>query len=355
VLAWSLAGLPLALGLSWSAGAPGDAVASARAGLHTGDGGGDDPVEDALRRRDRPLLTETVGLLMQVAVQAGDRVIFDQQVSRVRHHLLAPCGLLAWRATPDLGAVASSSAAIDDLAVVRALLMAADRWACDEARQLALSIAAAVARHEVVDGWLVDAASWEGDEVVPSSRIQTAYLALDVMARLAPLAPVWAAVLERSVGLLGELESPLGLFPEEAALPGSGAEEPGPTSVVNAILVLYCALHLALVGRGGERTLDFLRARWRADARLAGRYRFSDGRPIEGFESVAVHGLAARLARALGDAPLADQLLTRLLAYQLYDPVTASPAGPLPHRDTTPFDNLQALLALQQASFWRSR
>lgn len=299
-----------------------------------------------------PLLTETVGLLMQYAADRGDRDIFDAQHSRVLHHLRSWCGLVSWRATPDLMETANSSASIDDLTVVRALLDGAERWNDSAALDLAVDIGRAVMRYQVIDGHLVDAASWTDDEVTPSSAVQTAYLAVDVMERLTPFEPRWSEVAENSISLLSRLESAQGLYPEEVTL--SQALSPDsygvPDTTTNAILVLYSALHLATVKRGGKRTLDHLKRRWAEGASLAGRYSFADGTPVDGYECVAVYGLASRLARALGSVAFSDALIERMLAYQFLDPVVARPAGPLPHRDTTPFDNLQALLALVAAT-----
>jgi hypothetical protein len=317
---------------------------------HTGPGGTE-------HRGPRPLLTETVGLLMQFGASRGDRSVFDEQFSRVLHHLRSPCGLLAWRASPDLSDVADSSASIDDLTVVRALLDGASRWDLEAARALAHDIGAAVLEHQVRRGLLVDAASWSGGEVIPSSAVQTAYLAVDVMQRLATRESAWSAVIENCVQLLDALETPQGLYPEEVPLPEGEAlaSLDAPASVANGILVLYTALQLATIGRGGEATLAFLREEWRHSGLLAGRYRLSDGAPIEGFECVAVYGLAARLAFTLGDRALGEAWVERMLAYQYLDPVVARPQGPLPHRDTTPFDNLQALLALLAANERMSR
>lgn len=356
VLALSLACLPVlglaSAGCAHRGGVPvDDAGDSRRRGRRKPHRAG--PVESALGPGEQPLLTETIGLLMQYAAERGDRALYDAQLSRVQHHLRAPCGLLSWRATPDLEVTSPSSASIDDLTVVRALLRGAERFPGGVSEALALDIGAAVREHEVVDGLLVDAASWDDSGVVPSLSIQTSYLAVDVMAALADKDPAWSPIYERSVGFLHAIETPRGLYPEVLALPATGADtlQPAmePDQVLNAILVLYSAVSLAAVGRGGQATLAFLEAHWVEHGSLAGRYHLASGQPVSGYESVAVYGLAARLARHLGRADLSDAFIERMLNYQFLDPVVARPSGPLPHRRTSPFDNLQAMLALQQA------
>ncbi len=362
VLAWSLSVLPAFAVFPSGCAAHAGRSASLQAGAPTRrrhrrrHRDPQDLVEQSLGEGEQPLLTESVGLLMQYAAERGDRPLYEAQLSRVQYHLRASCGLLSWRATPDLEVTSTSSASIDDLTVVRALLTGARRWSDGASEALATDIGRAVLRHQVVDGLLVDAASWDTSGVVPSKAIQTSYLAVDVMAALAELEPKWKDVYERSVAFLLSIETPMGLFPEELPLPSAGAQalatddEP----VLNAILVLYCAVSLAAAGRGGQQTLAFFEGHWKGHGMLAGRYHAHSGLPVPGFESVAVYGLAARLARHLGRQALSDAIIDRMLDYQFLDPVVARPSGPLPHRDTTPFDNLQALLALQQARAGRN-
>jgi hypothetical protein len=161
VLAWSLASVPVLSGALAGCHAHPAGLEPAGRGPRRGRGQRGRPgrTRPAVHAEDgpRPLLTETVGLLMQYGASRGVRPIFDEQLSRVLHHLRSPCGLLSWRASADLTEVAPSSASIDDLTVVRALLDGAERWDHAVAHELATEIAAAVMEHQVHRGLLVDA------------------------------------------------------------------------------------------------------------------------------------------------------------------------------------------------------
>ncbi len=113
MVACSLASVPLLAGLVPACAHPGGGLESTPEqnlrGARRNRPGQTRPSEET-DHGPRPLLTETVGLLMQYGASRGDRAIFDQQLSRVQHHLRSPCGLLGWRASPDLGEVADSSA-----------------------------------------------------------------------------------------------------------------------------------------------------------------------------------------------------------------------------------------------------
>ncbi len=290
------------------------------------------------------VLAETVGLIMHYAWSTGDRALFEAQVAHVDGVLASECGLLSWRATA--AGAAAASASVDDLKVVRALILGAQRWGEPRWERQGHELAAAVLEHEVVDAHLVDAASWNGDQVTASDTLQTAYLDLGTLAMLIPREPAWLEVYARSLELLRAAETEHGLFVEQLARGGQPVRSAG--AEVNAIHVLYCALHLAEVGEGGQRTLDHLRAAFEREGHLPGRYQLSDGEPVPGFENRAVYALAARLALELGDGDLAARLLDRLAVFHLLEPVVTPAARADVGFAALAFDNLQTLITLQR-------
>lgn len=287
------------------------------------------------------LLSETVGLAMEYAVLSGDRARFDHLVGFVANTLQSPNGLVAWR-TSDAGP-ADSSASIDDLVIARALAEGARRWNAPALRERSATIADAVLRYEVRDGLLVESASWNADGVVSSATVQTSYLDLATMREFARDVPEWQAVHDASLALLHDVETEQGLFPEGVPV-GAPPPPPGDT-IVNGIPTLYCALHLAEVGEGGDRLLAFLERQLRENGRIAGRYRLADGAPVDGYESVAVYALTARLAATLGKPDLARAALLRMGDYWHFEPVLVDLARPPRWRETSAFDNLHAMLA----------
>lgn len=299
---------------------------------------------------DDEVLAETVGLLMHHAWMTGDRALFEAQVSVVEGTLRGPIGLLSWRTTSDGPAPASAS--VDDLKVVRALIRGSQLWAEPRWADLGRELAAAVLEHETVDGQLVDAASWGGDTVRTSDTLQTAYLDLGTLAMLIPHDPAWLPVYSRSLEVLREAETEHGLFVEQLARGGKPVRTAG--AEVNGIHVLYCAVHLAEVGEGGEPTLAHLRAAFDERGRLPGRYRLSDGAPISGYENRAVYALAARLALLLGDHASAERFLDRMLEMHLLEPVLNRGHRAEVGFAALAFDNLQALISLRQLSLARA-
>ena len=280
------------------------------------------------------LLAETVGLNLHLALLTDDRTRFEEQVAIVEEVLLAPCGLLSWRIDPSTGLPASASASVDDLKVIRALLEGVERWGDLGWAVLAHAIADAALRLETVDGMLVEGATWEHGDVVASQAVETAYLDLATIGTLAERDPRWSIVYSNALALLLKSQTAAGLFPRRVTHEG---EAPADTNAeVNAIHVLYCAIHLAEVEQGGDRTLSFFVEQLDRDGRLEGRFVLAAGVPVPGYEDVAVYALAARLALILGQHETARRIL---------DPIQQTR---LQQIDGVPFDNLQVSVALAE-------
>ncbi len=302
------------------------------------------------RSAARSVLSESVGLLMTYAAMADARPLFDAQRRLAERVLQGPHGLLSWRASRHLGRTDPSSASIDDLTVVRALLRAGAMWERPDLERSAATIARGVLEYQVVDGALVDAASWNDDGVYSGREVQLAYLDLRTMALLAERDGAWEQPYGRGLELLREGEDGQGLFAETWSVDSGEFQSPDPAQ---GILAAYCALHLAEVGEGGEATLALFESRLAEDGRLAGRFERADGTPVEGFEAAAVYALAARLALALGQIEPAERYVARLLATQRTEPRGATGAFSLGDTAHT-FDNLHALIAIRSLRLARA-
>ncbi len=297
----------------------------------------------------RAVLSESVGLMMTYAVLADSPALFAAQRRLVDKVLQGPHGLLAWRASRGLLRVDPSSASIDDLTVVRALLRGSARWADAGLERDAAEIARAVLEHQVTGDLLVDAASWDDHGVYTSEEVQLAYLDLRTLADLADRDDAWEPVYERSLELLRDAETEAGLF-GEVWTPSAGYVD---SSEVNGILAAYCALHLAEVGEGGDRTLEFFLAALEERGSLPGRYSAATAAPVDGYEGVAVYAIAIRLALFLDDLEAAETLASRMIECQRSEPRSAAGAFSLGDTAHT-FDNLHALLALRSLRLARS-
>lgn len=301
------------------------------------------PDLDPAELRTSGLLSESNGLLMRYAVEAGDRELFDRQYAFVRKWMTGHLGLFFWKISHDAELTADATAVVDDLRIVDAVLRAFDRWGEPEHRRFALEVAYAVAENEAVDGVFRDFVNWrDWGERTLSPRIQLSYLDMPAIRRIARSRDDWDELVEKNGDVLSKGQLDSGLFWE--AYDFEKRAYVGPTQ--NTINQLYSALFLAEIDPGNQEALKFFRERWNEDGRILAEYDARNGRPTKFFESTSVYALLARYALVMGDRGFAAEIVDRLLRYQ--DVHEGGPlAGAFYDDEIYSFDNLEAMLTLR--------
>ncbi len=110
--------------------------------------------------QNHEILSESIGLYLRYLYFAKEKKEFEREVIFIKRHLLTPFGLLSWKIRED-GKRENSSASIDDLRIIRYLLLAGDEWHKREYIKLALKIAEGIRKYCIEDNVLVDGASWD--------------------------------------------------------------------------------------------------------------------------------------------------------------------------------------------------
>ena len=110
--------------------------------------------------QNHQILSESMGLYLRYLYFSEEKKEFEKEVLFIKKHLLTPFGLLYWRLNEN-GEKENSSASIDDLRIIRYLLLAGSQWNRKNYIELALTIATGIKKYCVEDNILVDGASWD--------------------------------------------------------------------------------------------------------------------------------------------------------------------------------------------------
>lgn len=94
------------------------------------------------------VLSESEGLILLYNLERNNREEFDKNLEYIKNNMLMENNLLSWRV--ERGEKSNTSATIDDLRVIKSLLLADEKWNSIEYRKLALKIASGI-RKELVD------------------------------------------------------------------------------------------------------------------------------------------------------------------------------------------------------------
>jgi len=295
------------------------------------------------------VLSESCGLYLLACARLGEKESFDRTYEFVKKELISEKGVLHWKINLKTGQKEKSSASIDDLTVVQALLEAYKLWDDEQYLKEALGIADAIMQKEVKDNYLVDSFSWDADEYA-SDIVNISYLDLGTMRELSGYDPQWGAVYQNCLELCLRAIMENGLFFEAYDLKtGKFSYQEG-----NVINQLYTALHLARSGAAAEKIklVGFLKDSLKAQAKISIIYG-KDGAAKSDNESVAVYALCARLFHALNERAYEKMCYKKMLSFREGFRYNRYYGGfgwfaPFTSRDYNSFDNLQALLTIVQ-------
>lgn len=284
-------------------------------------------------------LSESLGMWMIYCVKKGDQKLFDQSLQKLQHFLKD--GWIAWKIGSEKPAV-STNASIDDLRVVEALYLAADKWGDQRYTETAQKIGASLENNQIVDGLLGDfydvRAKW-------ASPVMTlSYLNTVALKRLANDNAVEHAVYAQHEQFLKAIPLKNGFFPFSYNIQTKQYEYRQEVNLIDQLYILY---HRAKEGHPSPEVWNFLKEQFYAHGLLYGRYDAVAKTPSVRFESPAVYGLAILAAVELQEHTFAQDLYFRMNRMQTRNPGSVWYGGYINYNtmDTHIFDNLVPLVA----------
>jgi hypothetical protein len=286
-------------------------------------------------------LTESTGILLNYAVNQQNKALYQQQVHFLNQNLRTKWGVLRWFYDPQGERTAESNASIDDLRVIRGLLLGYKQWKNDSDLNLALELADGLKKWNTNGNYVVDFYNWRNNE--RAHQISSSYLDLYTMKLLASDRPSWKVLYEQSLNLVHRASLGNGLYRKTFDIDKNRWIA---QSNVNLIDSFYTSLHLSEIGENPEDTISFIKTQWRQNHKLYGVYSL-DGIPVEKFESPAVYGLAIQILANTKEKALIASLSNRLKELQIQDHSSPYYGGfvNLQQVDAYSFDQLQVLLS----------
>ncbi len=288
----------------------------------------------------REVLCESQGLMMEYAVKAKDKALFD-----VAYHYIAAfssdVGLLPWRITGQTPA--TLNATLDDLRIVNALLDAELAWGGYQSQADAL--AEALLRRCAPERQLRDFYAWDQNRA--AQTLALCYVDVRTLARLSKRHTGWKTVYDNAVQLLlgGYISDDFPLY-----YPAYDYEAEAYTGTeLNMAEAAFTLLQLARLDALPAATHAFLLESLKGPG-LYARYH-TDGNVMEEFtyESTAVYALLVLAAQELQDPELERLARGRMERMRILDVGTPfCGAYGLKTGDALyAFDQLTALLAWQ--------
>lgn len=288
------------------------------------------------------VLSESVGLIMQYAVIADDRKMFDNQVKLLKNRLLGKYGLFHWKVSHDGKTVANVSASLDDLRIAHALVLAFREWNDKEYLDFAKQLSKNILRYEISNGYLVDFLNWrEKGEPIRANTLRLSYIDIAAMKELAVYNTEWNEILKNSAKLLKNGKTSKGLYYDRYNFE-TGQYEDAKQNVINQF---YCALAEAETGSGYNVFTAWLKEQFEQERKIYAQYDSITSEPLQYFESTSIYALAVRYAMRVTERDLTEKLMDKMLSFQnknRWSPMF----GGFFDDEVYSFDNLEALITL---------
>jgi hypothetical protein len=287
------------------------------------------------------VLSESQGLLMLYAVAIHDEALLKSALSYVQS-TLDTGRIISYRYEDDEH-IYHVNALVDDLRIIRALLLAGDTFD-GRYSETAIGFADRLYKTNVKDGLAYD--MYDEQYGVTNDFITLCYIDFDTMRRLSADDARWDKVYTamRDIVKQGYIGDAFPMF----AASYSYRERRYLEGDINMVEATLTALNLARIGECPEKTLDWLRDKLREGV-VYGSYD-REGKASSRIESTAIYAICALIAKEVHDEDMYSMSINKMNGLQVTDEMSevygafADPAS----LKLYAFDNLMALLAYRQ-------
>jgi hypothetical protein len=290
------------------------------------------------------ILSESQGLMLLYYIDRDEKGEFDEVLSYIKDNMLLKSGVISWRI--DGGEAVKTDASIDDLRIVKALLLASERWKDISYRALAFKISKGIKKELLDNNLLADFN--DGNEKSLNTTI--CYLDLPTLKILSNLDSEYKPIYKKALELM-----------ERAYL---GYNVPLYTKVydrstdsfdnenVDMLLSSIVLLNRIETGEDVSRSIEWLKEKYSKDGGIFSIYDRNTGTTISKIESTSIYANLFQIAEKLQDEELYNICKDKLYGYQITDVKSEiyGAYGDAITKNVYSFDNLNALLAWRKFS-----
>ncbi|MDO5518003.1 MAG: glycosyl hydrolase family 8 [Clostridium sp.] len=287
------------------------------------------------------VLSESEGLMLLYSLEKNDRDNFDFILNYVKNNMLLENNLLSWRIEND--DKSQTSATIDDLRVVKALLLADEKWNNMEYRKLALKIAKGIHKDLLDKNVVTD---FE-DGYNKSDTTTLCYLDLPTLRMLANLDyHSWKKVYDESVKIIdsGYISDELPLYRKTYYRKDNSYDVSGDADTLLSMIVVLNKLE---EGQDVSEAVEWIRKEFQQKGKIFTTYNIENKTASSEFESTSAYSMIVQIASLIGDKEIQKFAMDRIKAFQIKNEQSEvyGGFGSEDGLNVFSYDNLNALFA----------
>lgn len=290
------------------------------------------------------ILSESVGLFMIYCVENNLEDQFVKQYKLLRDKMINKDGLVKWRIKEEDINMSNTSASIDDLRIIRGLLMAYECWNQKEYLNTALKIGDNLLKYNITNGILNNYKN--PDDINKAKDIDLSYIDLYTMKLLSKYNESWKNIYSNGLKVIkkGYVSDEMPLYKKSYNIEKEIFADNKEINMINTTLVL---LHLSEVGEIKDESIDWLKEQLRENEKVFNQYNKNNKLATTVEESTAVYAIIAAMAKSIKDDELYNLVMEKMLKLQVLEvgsPINGGFGNPN-DLQVYSFDNLLALLA----------
>ncbi len=286
------------------------------------------------------VLSESEGLMLLYYLERDDKEGFNKTFEYIKNNMLLSNGLISWRVDGDKRSAVSAT--IDDLRIIKALIMGGEKWNNLKYRYYAIEMANGVYRKLRTENLLVDF----NDGQTNSDKVTLCYIDLEALQYLNNIDFKWKSIRVESEKILngGFISNKVPLYRKYYDIKTKKYDN---DENVDMLLNTIILLDKAEVGQNISESLNWIIDKFKTDGAIYISYNDATGEKTSDIQSTSIYANLLQIAEIENNKELYTLALRKLNAYQVLDKKSKlyGGYGDKKTMQVYSFDNLNALLA----------
>lgn len=286
------------------------------------------------------VLSESEGLMLLYYLERDDKEGFNKTFEYIKNNMLLSNGLISWRVDGDKRSTVSAT--IDDLRIIKALIMGGEKWNNLKYRYYAIEMANGVYRKLRTENILVDF----NDGQTNSDKVTLCYIDLEALQYLNNIDFKWKSIRVESEKILngGFISNKVPLYRKYYDIKTKKYDN---DENVDMLLNTIILLDKAEVGQNISESLNWIIDKFKTDGAIYVSYNDATGEMTSDIQSTSIYANLLQIAEIENNKELYTLALRKLNAYQVLDKKSKlyGGYGDKKTMQVYSFDNLNALLA----------
>lgn len=289
------------------------------------------------------VLSESEGLILLYNLERDNKEELDENLNYIKQNMIMENNLLSWRV--ECGEKSNTSATIDDLRVIKALLLANEKWNDMKYRKLALKIASGIQKELIDNNSLSDF----NDGYNKSDTTTLCYLDLPTLRMLSNIDyRNWKDIYDKSIELVegGYISDEVPLYAKSYNRLDNAYDDED----IDTLLSMIIILNKIDDARDVTNSTTWIKNKFKKDGKIFTSYSRETGEPMSEIESTSIYSMLVQIGSKIGDFELEVMAMDRIKAFQIKNTKSEVYGGFGDEKGSNVFsyDNLNALIAFSR-------